>query len=76
MSSYRVLHLEVLDQVEVDEHADGSQRGFGVRQLKVAEGEVEETQRLGRWHRGYLQTHTRVRQRKGHSPRDSEVSEG
>lgn len=44
MNSYRVLHLEVLDQVEVDEHADGSQRGFGVRQLKVAEGEVEETQ--------------------------------
>lgn len=42
--SYRVLHLEVLDQVEIDEHADGSQCGFSVRQLEVAEAEVQETQ--------------------------------
>lgn len=29
-SSYRVLHLEVLDQVEVNEHAYGSMCGFSV----------------------------------------------
>lgn len=42
--SYHVLHLEVLDQVEVDEHADGGQRGFRVGQLKVAEAEVQKPQ--------------------------------
>lgn len=62
MSSYRVLHLEVLDQVEVNKHADGGQRGFGVGQLEVTEAEVEETQRLGRRHHGYLQKHANVRQ--------------
>lgn len=47
VSSHRVLHLEVLDQVEVDKHANGSQRGFSVRQVKVTEAEVQKTQGLG-----------------------------
>lgn len=42
--SYHVLHLEVLDQVEVNEHADGSQCGFCVGQLKVAKAEVQKSQ--------------------------------
>lgn len=42
--SYRVLHLEVLDQVEVDEHPDGSQCGFHVGQLKVTKAEVQKMQ--------------------------------
>lgn len=42
--SYHVLHLEVLDQVEVNEHADGGQCGFRVGQVKVAKAEVQKPQ--------------------------------
>lgn len=52
--SYHVLHLEVLDQVEVDEHADGGQRGFRVGQLEVAEAEVQKPKGLSGRHRGHL----------------------
>lgn len=50
-----MLHLEVLNQVEVGEHPDGAQRGFQVRQLEVAEAEVGDTQGLGRGHHGRLE---------------------
>lgn len=52
--SHHVLHLEVLDQVEVDEHADGGQRGFRVGQLEVAKAEVQKPQGLSGRHRGDL----------------------
>lgn len=52
--SYRVLHLEVLDQVEVNKHANGSQRGFHVGQLKVTKAEVQKMQGLSGRHCGDL----------------------
>lgn len=46
--AYLMLHLEVLHQVEVGEHADGAQSGVQVWQLEVAKGEVGDSQGL-RW---------------------------
>ena len=45
--SHRVLHLVVVHQVEVYEHADCRQGRLHVGQLKVAEAEVHNMQGLG-----------------------------
>lgn len=57
---YLVFHLKVLHELEVHEHSDGCLGGLSFRQVKVAEAEVQQPQRLSRGNGGCLQTETQT----------------